>query len=93
MPGAEFFGAEEQKEVNEVMQTGILFRYNHDQQRQGIWKAREFEAEVCKFTGAKYAHAVSSGSTAVATAPNMTNLSVVGIIQYETFSSSDVSNK
>jgi len=68
MPGAEFFGAEEQKEVNEVMQTGILFRYNHDQQRQGIWKAREFEAEVCKFTGAKYAHAVSSGSTAVATA-------------------------
>ena len=68
MPGVEFFGAEEQKEVNDVMQTGILFRYNHDQQRQGIWKAREFEAEVCKFTGAKYAHAVSSGSTAVATA-------------------------
>ncbi len=68
MPGVEFFGAEEQKEVNEVMHTGILFRYNHDQQRQGIWKAREFEAEVCKFTGAKYAHAVSSGSTAVATA-------------------------
>jgi 8-amino-3,8-dideoxy-alpha-D-manno-octulosonate transaminase len=68
MPGVEFFGAEEQKEVNDVMQTGILFRYNHDQQRQGIWKAREFEAEVCKFTGAKYAHAVSSGSTSVATA-------------------------
>jgi len=68
MPGVEFFGAEEQKEVNDVMQTGILFRYNHDQQRQGIWKAREFEAEICKFTGAKYAHAVSSGSTAVATA-------------------------
>ncbi len=68
MPGVEFFGAEEQKEVNDVMQTGILFRYNHDQQRQGIWKAREFEAEVCQFTGAKYAHAVSSGSTAVATA-------------------------
>jgi 8-amino-3,8-dideoxy-alpha-D-manno-octulosonate transaminase len=68
MPGVEFFGAEEQKEVNDVMQTGILFRYNHDQQRQGIWKAREFEAEVCKSTGAKYAHAVSSGSTAVATA-------------------------
>ena len=68
MPGVEFFGTEEQKEVNDVMQTGILFRYNHEQQRQGIWKAREFEAEVCRFTGAKYAHAVSSGSTAVATA-------------------------
>ncbi len=68
MPGSELFGAEEQKEVNDVMGTGILFRYNHDAQRNGIWKAKEFEAEVKKITGAKYAHAVSSGSTAVSTA-------------------------
>ncbi len=34
----------------------------------GIWKAKEFEAEVKKVTNAKYAHAVSSGSTAVSTA-------------------------
>jgi 8-amino-3,8-dideoxy-alpha-D-manno-octulosonate transaminase len=68
MPGVEFFGAEERKEINDVLDTGILFRYNHDAQRNNIWKAREFEAEVCKITGAKYAHAVSSGSTAVATA-------------------------
>ncbi|MBL0356871.1 MAG: DegT/DnrJ/EryC1/StrS family aminotransferase [Chitinophagaceae bacterium] len=68
MPGSELFGAEEQKEVNDVMGTGILFRYNHDAQRNNIWKAREFEAEVKKVTGAKYAHAVSSGSTAVSTA-------------------------
>ncbi len=68
MPGSELFGAEEQKEVNDVMGTGILFRYNHDAQRNNIWKAREFEAEVKKITGAKYAHAVSSGSTAVLTA-------------------------
>lgn len=68
MPGTELFGAEERKEVNDVMETGIFFRYNHDAQRNGIWKAREFEAEVRKITGAKYAHAVSSGSTAVATA-------------------------
>ncbi len=68
MPGNELFGAEERKEVNEVMETGILFRYNHDQQRNGIWKAKEFEAEVKKITQAKYAHAVSSGSTAVACA-------------------------
>ena len=68
MPGVELFGAEERKEVNDVMQTGILFRYNHDQQRNGIWKAKEFEQEVMKITGAAYAHAVSSGSTAVATA-------------------------
>ncbi len=68
MPGSELFGAEEQKEVNDVMGTGILFRYNHDHLRNGIWKAREFEAEVKKITHAKYAHAVSSGSTAVACA-------------------------
>jgi 8-amino-3,8-dideoxy-alpha-D-manno-octulosonate transaminase len=68
MPGSELFGAQEQKEVNEVMETGILFRYNHDHLRKGIWKAREFEAEVKKITHAKYAHAVSSGSTAVACA-------------------------
>ena len=48
MPGSELFGTEEQREVNEVMGTGILFRYNHDAQRNGIWKAKEFEAEVKK---------------------------------------------
>ena len=68
MPGSELFGDQEQKEVNDVMGTGILFRYNHDAQRNGIWKAKEFEAEVKKVTNAKYAHAVSSGSTAVACA-------------------------
>lgn len=68
MPGSELFGAEEQKEVNDVMATGIFFRYNHDAQRNGIWKAKDFEEEVKKVTGAKYAHAVSSGSTAIITA-------------------------
>ncbi|SDM80949.1 DegT/DnrJ/EryC1/StrS family aminotransferase [Siphonobacter aquaeclarae] len=65
MPGTELFGAEERKEINDVLETGIFFRYNHDAQRNNIWKAREFEAEVCKLVGSKYAHAVSSGSTAV----------------------------
>jgi 8-amino-3,8-dideoxy-alpha-D-manno-octulosonate transaminase len=65
MPGMEFFGAEERKEVMDVLETGAMFRYNHDEMRKGHWKARELEAEVCKFTGAKYAHAVSSGSAAV----------------------------
>lgn len=65
MPGMEFFGAAERKEINDVLETGILFRYNHEAQRNNIYKAREFEAEVAKLVGAKYAHAVSSGSTAV----------------------------
>lgn len=68
MAGTELFGAEERKEINDVMETGVLFRYGHDAQRNNHWKAKDFEAEVRKITGAKYAHAVSSGSTAIATA-------------------------
>lgn len=68
MPGNELFGAEEKKEVNDVLETGIFFRYNHESLRNDIWKARDFESEVKKITGAHYAHAVSSGSTAVACA-------------------------
>jgi 8-amino-3,8-dideoxy-alpha-D-manno-octulosonate transaminase len=68
MPGVELFGAEERKEVNDVLESGMMFRYNHDHLRNGHWKAREFEAELAKFNQVKYAHACSSGSTAVATA-------------------------
>ncbi len=68
MAGTEFYGAEEKKEINEVLETGIFFRFNHDAQRNGIWKARSFENEVASLVGAKYAHAVSSGSTAVSCA-------------------------
>jgi 8-amino-3,8-dideoxy-alpha-D-manno-octulosonate transaminase len=68
MPGTELFGAEERKEINDVMETGILFRYGHEAQRNNHWKAKDFEAEVRKITGAKYSHAVSSGSTAIAAA-------------------------
>ena len=67
MAGMELYGPEEHKEINDVLQTGALFRYGHEQIRKGHWKAREFEEEIRKFTGAAYAHAVSSGSTAVAT--------------------------
>lgn len=65
MAGMEVFGAEERKEVMEVLETGALFRYGHENIRKDRWKVREFEQEVMSFTGAKYAHAVSSGSTAV----------------------------
>lgn len=68
MPGTEFFGEEERKEVNEVLDSTCLFRYNHDELRQGHWKAKELEAEIAQFTGANFAHAISSGSAAVACA-------------------------
>ncbi len=65
MPGTELFGNEERKEINDVMNTGILFRYNHDYQRNHFWKAKDFEEEVRNLTGANYAHAVSSGSAGI----------------------------
>jgi 8-amino-3,8-dideoxy-alpha-D-manno-octulosonate transaminase len=64
MPGTELFGEEEKKEIMEVLETGILFRYNHDEQRKGIWKARTWEQELAKYHGVKYAHLTSSGTTA-----------------------------
>ncbi|MCC6937680.1 MAG: DegT/DnrJ/EryC1/StrS family aminotransferase [Flavobacteriales bacterium] len=67
MPGTELFGDEERKEVMDVLNTGVLFRYNHDDARKGHWKSKDFEAEIAKCTGAKHALAVSSGSTAVST--------------------------
>lgn len=67
MPGTELFGDEERKEVMDVLNTGVLFRYNHNAQRKGHWKAKEFEVEIARFTGAKHALGVSSGSTAVST--------------------------
>ncbi len=68
MPGFEFFGAEERKEVNDVLETGILMRYGFDGPRKGIWKAKEMEAAVCEKFGSKYAQLVSSGTTALTTA-------------------------
>ncbi len=64
MPGSEVIGAEERQEVLDVIESGILFRYNFENVRKD-WKAFRFEDEVKAFTGAKYAHAVSSGTTAV----------------------------
>jgi 8-amino-3,8-dideoxy-alpha-D-manno-octulosonate transaminase len=65
MAGTELFGAEERKEIEDVLSTGILFRFNHDAQRNNIWKAKDFEAEAKKITGATYALAVSNGSAAI----------------------------
>jgi 8-amino-3,8-dideoxy-alpha-D-manno-octulosonate transaminase len=37
MPGFELWGAEERREVEEVLETGILMRYGFDGARQGRW--------------------------------------------------------
>jgi 8-amino-3,8-dideoxy-alpha-D-manno-octulosonate transaminase len=68
MPGYELFGALERKEVNDVLETGILMRYGFDGARKGIWKAKELEREICSTFGAGYAQTVSSGTAALTTA-------------------------
>ncbi len=64
MPGFEWFGDEERKEVQEVLDTGVLFRYGFDQARKGRWKAKTFESEFANRVGAEYCHLCSSGTAA-----------------------------
>ncbi|MFY8090404.1 MAG: DegT/DnrJ/EryC1/StrS family aminotransferase [Chitinophagaceae bacterium] len=68
MPGFEFFGAEEKKHVNEVLDTGILMRYGFDAPRNGIWKSKELEAAICNTFGCNHAQLTSSGTAALTTA-------------------------
>lgn len=68
MPGFELFGAEERKEVNDVLETGILMRYGFDGARKGIWKAQELEKAITEVFGCKYAQLTSSGTAALTTA-------------------------
>ena len=51
MPGFELWSDKERKEVNDVLETGILMRYGFDGPRKGIWKAKELEAAVCQTLG------------------------------------------
>ncbi|PWL28550.1 DegT/DnrJ/EryC1/StrS family aminotransferase [uncultured Roseivirga sp.] len=68
MPGFEFFGDEERKEVNDVLNTGILMRYGFDGMRQGHWKAKELEKAITETFGVRHAQLTSSGTTALSTA-------------------------
>lgn len=68
MPGFEFWGDEERKEVNEVLETGILMRYGFDGPRKGIWKAKELENKIREVFDCRYAQLTSSGTTALTTA-------------------------
>ncbi len=68
MPGYEFFGAEERKEVNDVLSTGILMRYGFDSLRNHIWKSKELEQAICKTFNCKYTQLASSGTAALTTA-------------------------
>lgn len=68
MPGFELFGQQERKEVNDVLDSGVLMRYGFDGMRNGHWKAKELEAELQNTLQSKYAQLVSSGTAAVSIA-------------------------
>lgn len=68
MPGFEKFGELEKKEVQTVLDTGVLMRYGFDGIRNGHWKAKELETSIGKRMQTDYVHTVSSGTTALTVA-------------------------
>src|SRR5689334_15230050 len=68
MPGFELWSDAERKEVNEVLETGILMRYGFDGPRHGKWKSNELEQAICKKFSCRYAQLTSSGTSALTTA-------------------------
>lgn len=65
MPGFEIFGEEEKKEIMDVLDTGVLFRYEFNEQRNGVFKVREFEEKFAQYCGSSQAQAVTSGTAAL----------------------------
>ena len=68
MPGFELFGDQERKEVNDVLDNGVLMRYGFDPMRKGHWKAKSLEQELRNTLQTKYVQLVSSGTAAVSVA-------------------------
>ncbi|MBT8203898.1 MAG: DegT/DnrJ/EryC1/StrS family aminotransferase, partial [Eudoraea sp.] len=68
MPGFELFGDSERKEVQKVLDTGVLMRYGFDGMRKGHWKAIELEKALSRRMQTKYAQVVSSGTAALTVA-------------------------
>ena len=68
MPGFEIFGDEERNEVQDVLNTGVLFRYGFDQARKGQWKVRDFEEELAKRLSVGHCLLCASGTAALAIA-------------------------
>jgi 8-amino-3,8-dideoxy-alpha-D-manno-octulosonate transaminase len=68
MPGFELWSDAERKELNDVVQNGVLMRYGFDGARNGHWKAKELEAAINQYFGSKHSQLVSSGTAALTTA-------------------------
>ncbi len=67
MPGFEFFGDLERKEVNDVLNTGVLMRYGFEGARDH-YKAEELEQLISDRMNTNHTHLVSSGTAALTVA-------------------------
>ena len=65
MPGFELFGEQEKKEVQDVLDSGVLMRYGFDGIRNNHWKAKELEAAITARMQTKHTQLVSSGTAAL----------------------------
>lgn len=65
MAGAELIGKEEIQEVMEVLETGVLARYDFHDKRKGVYKVAEFERAFADYLGAAHTLGVTSGSAAL----------------------------
>lgn len=65
MPGFELFGDAERKQVQDVLDTGVLMRYGFDGMRQGNFKAKELEKAIAQRMQTSHAQLVSSGTAAI----------------------------
>ena len=68
MPGFELFGELEKKQVQQVLDTGVLMRYGFDGMRNGQWKALELEKALAKRMQVSHAQLLSSGTSALTVA-------------------------
>ncbi|MCP4977704.1 MAG: DegT/DnrJ/EryC1/StrS family aminotransferase [Maribacter sp.] len=68
MPGFELFGEQEKKEVQDVLDSGVLMRYGFDNMRNGHWKTKELEAAITRRMQTKHAQLLSSGTAALTVA-------------------------
>lgn len=65
MPGFELFGDEEKKELQDVLDNGVLMRYGFDAMRKGHWKSKEFEQLIQEKFQVKHAQLTTSGTTEI----------------------------
>ncbi|QCE43304.1 DegT/DnrJ/EryC1/StrS family aminotransferase [Psychroserpens sp. NJDZ02] len=68
MPGFESFGDLERKEVEDVLDNGVLMRYGFDGMRNGHYKAKSLETEIQNTLQVNHAQLVTNGTAAVSVA-------------------------